>query len=554
MALIPLTNDHARLPNPISLSRYNKTVVQTLHFFVCCLALLAGTAVCALAQSTSHSTDTIIVIPFANASGAPGLQWISEAFPAFLSQRLASPNIFPLTREDRMRAYDRAGIPPEIQPTRATVYRLVEAMDVDYVILGRYTFDGRTFTAAAQPLEMQHRRLLPEVTESGALTDLFSVQAALAWDLRQAMAPESPANRQSFLAATHPVRLDAFENYIRGITAATNAEKIPHFREAVRLNPSYNEAWLCLGRVYLDEKQYDEAVSALGHIPPTDPGAGEATFYLGIAAYNMKDFSRAQSALHFVALRLPLPEVYSNLGAVASHLGNNKDAVEYFRKAAEADSHDADYRFNLAVALWQSGARSEAVQQLKECLSLSPTDTEARAFLDSLPDNTHLPQPPAERIKTNYDENTFRQLFLGIQAAAEGRLARTDPRTHAVFHIGRGQELLTQGFVAEAQKQFEEAVALDTASAEAHAGLARTLEAANDLTGARAEAETALSIRIFVDPLLLLASLDLRDNKTDAAALSVDRALKLEPENATAQTLKRAVAAKLAQKTPPGTN
>src|SRR5262249_49851929 len=157
-------------------------------------------------------------------------------------------------------------------------------------------------------------------------------------------------------------------------------------------------------------------------------------------------------------------------------------AVEFFQKAADADSHDADYRFNLAVALWQSGERGEAAQQLKECLALSPTDTEARAFLDSLPSHAPSVQAPTERIKTNYDENTFRQLFLGIQDAAEGRLAKADAATHAVFHVGRGQELLAQGFVAEAQKQFEEAVALDAANAEAHAGLARALEAANDFT------------------------------------------------------------------------
>src|SRR5206468_2376507 len=126
-------------------------------------------------------------------------------------------------RDDRMRAYDRAGIPAEIQPTRATVYRLVEAMDVDYVILGRYTFDGRTFTASAQPLDMQHRRLLPEVTESGALTDLINVQSALAWDLLHAIEPDAAVDRPSFISVTPSVRLDAFENYIRGIIAGTNA-------------------------------------------------------------------------------------------------------------------------------------------------------------------------------------------------------------------------------------------------------------------------------------------------------------------------------------------
>ena len=123
-----------------------------------------------------------------------------------------------------MRAYDRAGIP--IQPSRATVYRPVEAMD-DYVILGRFTFDGRSFTATAQPLDMQHRKLLPEVTETGGLIDLINIQTALAWDLLHAIAPTVPVDRQSFINGTTPVRLDAFENYIRGITSA-RTERIPH--------------------------------------------------------------------------------------------------------------------------------------------------------------------------------------------------------------------------------------------------------------------------------------------------------------------------------------
>jgi tetratricopeptide (TPR) repeat protein len=528
--------------------------VRTLRFFACCSALLAGTAFFALAQSPARSTDTIIVMPFENTSGAPGLQWISEAFPVFLSQRLSSATIFALTREDRLRAYDRAGIPSSVQPSRATVYRLVGEMDVDYVILGRYTFDGRSFTATAQALDMQHRRLTPEVRESGNLVDLIDVQTALAWDLLHSVQPTVAIDHQSFVGGAPSVRLDAFENYVRGIIAGDDAEKISHFREAVRLNPGYNQAWLRLGKVYFDDHQYDAAIDALSRVSSTDAGAGEANFYLGVGAYQVGDFSRAQGALNFVALRLPLPQVYSNLGAVTSRLGNQQQAAEYFQKAVQADSNDADYHFNLALVLVQAGDRAEATRQLKECLALSPTDTEARAFLDALPNAPRSADVPPARIKTNYDENTFRQLFLGIQAAAEERLAKADPSTHALFHVGRGQELLTQGFVEEAQKEFREAVTLDSSNAEAHAGLARTLEVENDVAGARAEAETALGIKIFIDPLLLLARLDLRDNKTAAAALTVDRALKLDPANSSAQSLKRAVAAKLAQKASPVTN
>ena len=525
--------------------------MRTIRFFVCCSALLAGTACCSLAQSPAHTTDTVLVMPFENASGAPGLQWISESFAELLSQRLLSPILFPLTRDDRLRAYDRAGIPEAVLPARATVYRLVEAMDVDYVILGRYTFDGRSFTATAQVLDIQHRKLSGELRESGGLVNLIDIQTALAWDLLLSLRPSAQPDRQSFLESTPPIRLDAFEHYARGILAGATAEKVQHFREAVRLNPTYDQAWLYLGRAYFNDHQYDQAMAAFSRVSPSAPNARQANFYLGVSAYNVGDYSRAQDALNLVALRLPLPEVYSNLGAITNRLGNRREAIEYYEKALADDPNNPDYHFNLAVALWQSSARLEAERALKQCLSLSPTDTEARAFLDALADNAHPSIAPRERIQSNFDESSFQQLFLGIQSAAEERLAKTDPATHARFHVGRGQELLARGFVAEAEKEFRDAISLDEKNPEAHAGLARTLDANNDDAGARSEAEAALRLRIFIDPLLLLARLDLRDNKTDAAAQTVDRALKLDPANPSALTLKRAVAAKLAEKAQP---
>jgi tetratricopeptide (TPR) repeat protein len=497
-------------------------------------------------------------MPFENASGAPGLEWIREAFPEHLSQRLASPTIYLLTREDRLRAYDRAGIPADLQPARATIYRLVEQMDVDYVILGRYAFDGRTFTASAQILDMRRQKLLPESQESGPLVELITIQNGLAWDLLRTLRPDLSIGKQAFATSVPPVRLDAFENYIRGILDNTTSEKIRHLREAVRLNPSYDEAWLHLGKTYFDQRQYDPAISAFAQVAPTDSSADEANFYLGLSAYDLGDFTRAQSAFALVAARLPLTEVYNNLGVVAARL-HNKDAVAHFQKAVQADPNDPDYHFNLGVTFYRSGDVSGAIRQFEQCVALRSQDAEAKSLLALLPSEARIgahttlksAETPLPRVKRNYDENSFRQLSLGIQAAAEERLAKTDPLTHAQFHVRRGQELLGQGFAVEAEREFREAVALAPSSPEAHVGLARSLEATNDLAAARAEAEAALSIKIFIDPLLLLARLDLRDNRTDAAAQSVDRALKLEPANPSALTLKRAVAAQLAEKAQP---
>ena len=71
------------------------------------------------------------------------------------------------------------------------------------------------------------------------------------------------------------------------------------------------------------------------------------------------------------------------------------------------------------------------------------------------------------------------------------------------------------------------------------------------MAGARHQADAALRIREISESLLVLARLDLSDNKTETAAESVNRALRLEPSNGSALSLKRAIAAKLAGKAQP---
>ncbi len=500
----------------------------------------------------------MLIVPFENASGAPGLEWVGETFPETLGQRMASPQLYLVARQDRNYAFDRLGIPQNLRPSRATLYRLGEAMDVDYVVLGRYSFDGRVFSVSARILEMDKLHLSPEVTESGPLPKLLDLESALAWDLMRRLTPDLVTSRNQFVAAAPSVRLDAFENYIRGLLATVRQEKIRYFRSALRVTPSYSAAMLELGKTYYAGRDYLEAAAWLARVPKTDPMAREANFYLGLALFYAGDFERAEGAFSFVASRLPLTEVYNNLGVVNARRGK-KTALEYFQKAAAADPTDADYRFNLGVALSRAGDNAGALRELKEAVLLRPAYAESKTLLSTL---TAAPAPvpprtpadsrlPLERIKRNYDEASFRQMALEIQNQNELRFAGSDPVKHADFHAQRGGRLMEQGLLLEAEREFREAVVLDPTNAQAHAGLAGYLEATRDYTQARAEARAALNLRPSVAALLLLARLDLRDNNPQAAQENVNRALALDPTSADAQALRRAVAAKLAEKAQP---
>jgi tetratricopeptide (TPR) repeat protein len=500
---------------------------------------------------------TLVVIPFENLSPTPGLEWLGESFPEAFHEQMNSPVLFVASRDERIRACDRQGIPASVHPSRATLYRLAEQMDVDYAVLGSYIFDGMRLTATAQLLDMRAQKLLPAVTESAPLADLGNLQSALAWDLLRQIRADFSESKEKYVASVASMRLDAQENYVRGMLAAPADEKLQHYREAARLNPDYAQAWLELGKTYYAQRDYEPAISALSQIKPTSAVAREANFYLGLATYAHGDFAKSESAFEFVAARLPLAEVYNNLGVVAARRGQKK-AADYFARAIQDDPSDADYHFNMGVTLGQTGDRAGAARELRAALDHHPNDAEAKMLLDSLAPTagsiipaSSTSKAPSERIKSNYEEDTFRQMTTQMESWAEQRFAQSDPRAHARYHIELGKELLSHGFTADAEAEFRHAAAVDPSSAAPLTALAEDYDARGDLAEARAEAEAALRIRESAEAYLILARLDLKENNTEAAAQNINRALQLEPSNSAGQDLKRTLAAKLAEKAQP---
>ena len=497
-----------------------------------------------------------MIVPFENHSKAPGIDWIGEAFPEVLGQRLAAEQFYVVARPDRIYALDRLGIPASTRPSRATLLRIAEEMDVDYLVTGNYTFDGTNFTARAQWMDVKHLHLSPEVVESGALAQLVEIQNALAWDLLHTANSSYPLPKDAFVSSLENTRLDALENYVRGLLASGRQEKIKYLKEAVRLNPDYAQPLLQLGKTYYENKDYDSALTWLAKVPKNQPLAAEANFFLGLSAFYMGKFERATEAFAFTAAIVPLIEVYNNMGVVAARLGK-KSAADYFQRAVEADSRDADYRFNLAVTLYRAGDLNGAARQLKECLAIRPQDSEAKALLEAIgarvtgtnaPQAANPPRPPLERIKRNYDETSYRQLALEIQNANELRHASLPRPEHAANHVALGEELFNRGLPDQAENDFREAILLDPVNAAAHLGLAHVLESRNELTQARSEASSANRLQPSIATALLLGSIELKQGKPESAQEHIDRALKMDPSNVTAIAMKREVAARIAAK------
>jgi len=410
--------------------------MQRLPFFVLGLLLCGNAAALA---------DTVLVLPFFNESTSQNIDWIGEGIAETIRESLASQGVLVLSREDRLEAYRRLSIRPNAVLTRASIIKLGEALDASQVIYGHYEITephpraGLSSTppagaGAGQPavsardslhmgariLDLKRTRQGPEFEEIGALEDLASLETHLAWRCLNSLTPKSAPSEQEFRRDRPPVRLDAIENYIRGLLATSPEQKHRLYTQAVRLEPRFSEPSFQLGKMAWEKKDYNLASGWLEKVNRTDSHFFEGMFLLGLCRYYTADFAGAEKNLEIVAAAVPLNEVMNDLGAVQLRL-RSPSALDNFRRALDGDSTDPDYHFNLGYALWQRGDFDKAAQTFRALLDRNPDDAEAVLFLGRClkKDGPRAGDPRSEgreRLKLNFEETAYRQLKAELES------------------------------------------------------------------------------------------------------------------------------------------
>jgi tetratricopeptide (TPR) repeat protein len=492
----------------------------------------------------------VLVLPFDNRSGQSNLGWIGDSFPYTLDQRLTSVGFLTIGRDDRQYALEHLGLPPDFRPSRATTIRIAQTLDADFVVVGSFNVQNGRIEVQAQVLEVNQLRMSPPLADSADLPRLFDVENAIAWKVAQRMDPHFAVAEQTFLAAVGGVRLSSFENYIRGTSAPTSDERLKRLEAAVTETPNYTAALLALGKEQYAARQYEAAAATLAKVPSTDRVALEAGFYGGLARFNIAKYAEAASAFAFVATRLPLPEVVNDQGVAASRQG--KDAVPLFQQVIAADPNDADYHFNLAVALLGRSDIAGATREVQAALKLHSDDPEATELLTRL-QATHGSAAnlksimsaggfdPITRIRRTWSEASFRQVAFQLDQMRALQMATLPPAEQAVRYTQLGVQYLAQGLIPEAEQEFHSALTADPKNAAAHAGIAQVRERSGSSDDARTEAQTSLKLSPNVDAYLVLARLDLQANQLPESASDVAAALKLEPANSAALGMKTAL-------------
>ena len=322
-----------------------------------------------------------------------------------------------------MEVFRRMSIRPNAVLTHASVLKIGEALDAAQMVFGQFEVapdpadpkSKGSLKLTGRILDLKRTKQGPEFQAAGPVEDLSVLQTHLAWQLLKYLAPKSALSEEDFRRARPPVRVDAVENYIRGLLAANPEQKLKLFMQAARLDEGFSEPCFQLGRIFWQKKDYRSAAQWLARVNRADSHYMEALFLTGLTQYYQGNYDTAANQFQQVAAMVPLNEVYNDLGAAQSRR-NLPGAIENFKKALEGDEADPDYWFNVGYALWKSGEFDEAAQKFRAVLDRTQYDAEAMSLLGRCL-KREPPRPvemrPAdgrERVKHNFELDAFRQL------------------------------------------------------------------------------------------------------------------------------------------------
>jgi tetratricopeptide (TPR) repeat protein len=421
-------------------------------------AIAAGAPSTAAAQAPANSSSTaraitVVVFPFENAGHETGKDWLGEGLAELTADRFQGRGPMVFSREERLAALEKLGLPVYSRFTRATMLKIAAEIDADYVVFGDFVPDGGNLRLTARVLGVNPPRLSAMIEESGSLESLGEIDSRVSWRVlcqingalaRDASCDTASPAAQQFISAGARIRPDALEYYVRGLQAAADDARLRELREAARLDPTWDKPVYALGKTYYSRQECDSALGWFARVPVGSPHATDAAFAAGVCRLILNDPLGAESAFMALAGRPESsssgrmdapPEVMNNLGAAVLRQARYKDALPDFEKAQQIDPGEPDYWFNVGLAEYLLGDWGAAARALREALRLQPEAQDARALLlAALDHNGETEEATALRADTPPQEPKDvrpRQDISRMNATALSRIARVRKELNA---------------------------------------------------------------------------------------------------------------------------
>lgn len=540
------------------------------------IALILAVILGISASAPAASTDTIVTMAFENVSGRPEYNWVGESFAAALADLLDKPGLVAIRPDERNVAYKQEGLPPTAILTRATMIKIAERAGANLVVMGTYRIAGEgrdsTITITARVIDIREGRLVgKEYNRGGPLVDLQKLQGDLAYEILYQHNPALPFSRDQITTDATAAPIGAFENFIKGTLTRDRDARAGFLERAIKeyldkTKSQYIPAIFELGRIRFEAGEYKEALEQLALVDDKNQRYDEAQFYTGVAEDALGKTEQSLAALKKLAARLPLFEVYNNIGVLLIKQKQYKDAIDHLKPASEAAPRDTDTLFNLGYAYFlakdnanaaatlrneikQRASDGEAFYILSKALAASgdqagatAASDQAKKLLPSFAQWETKGLPVIARVKQVFSKiNYYRyKRDQDERLNTETHISSLTPQADQLLEAARNAFLA--GRNEDALEALGKLLQIAPQNYDAHLLMGRVYERKGDFD----RATNALKAAVFWNPKLvpahvLLGRIAVLKGDCAAAQGSVGRALEIAPNDQDALALKRLV-------------
>ena len=534
---------------------------------VLCWLLAAPAPDAGAATQPAGAGWRILVMPFAvdvdpaAPGGAGSALWLGEAAAVLVTDGLAARGLDVLARTERLAAFEQLNLPMSSALTRATMIRVGELVGASAVVFGHVRLDAQ-LTVRARLIDLEAGAEGPAVVESSVLPNLFAAFERVSDGLATAAgSPASPTSPESPAAAPQSQSLEGFENFVKGLVAATPAAQQRFLELAMVESPRDGRVLVELWRVYSVLGLHDKALQAASAVPAESPLARQARFAVALSLIELGRLDGAARELTTLHGERPSAAIANALGIVElrrAGAAGAAAAARRFEDAVRLAPVSLDYLFNLGYAQARAGSASAALGSLREVVKLDAADADAHVVMSALLSKAGRAAEAQRERELAVWLGALPEAATALATVPDGleRLPRApetddgpraqalrehpgqrDERATAAYHLERGRSPVEARRDRDAIAELRRAVYLDPYANEPHLLLGLVYQRGGRLDEAIDEFRVALWARETAEGQVALGTALLEAGDREAARAAATRALQIDPQSVEAREL-----------------
>jgi eukaryotic-like serine/threonine-protein kinase len=387
----------------------------------------------------TKTIDSIAVLPFANASADPSMEYLSDGITEGIIDRLSGlPDIKVISRTSAFR-YKKRDIEPQ---------KIARELGVQGLVTGRVIQRGDELSVSAELVDTREDKQLWGEQYKRQLADIASVQQEIASAISGNLRVRLTSEEKTRLGKTYSANAEAYQLYLKGRyhanqgTAEGYKKGIEYFQQAIDKDPGYALAYASLadsyvglggGNAYAPPREtLPKAKAAATKALELDETLGEAHAALGYAGF-FSDWNWAKAEREFRRAIELNPNNAISHAVYSEILGTQErfdESVAEGERAQKLDPLSPHVLTQLGYAYLSTRRYDEAIAQFQSALELNPDAGAIRAQLAWAYGAKHMyPQSIAEYEKiaeperAMTEENQTVTSGLGWVYAVSGRRA-----------------------------------------------------------------------------------------------------------------------------------